>query len=297
MGRVKCIFASFDNIDQFTVAAVKRYEVAIEESKVQGTAVRAMILCNPHNPLGQCYEPEALVEYMKLCQKHKMHLILDEIYALSVYKLPHEEEKYDPELVSFESILSFDTDKYLDTNYLHLLYGFSKDLASGGLRIGCIWTRNEELISALSSLDFVNWPANFCETVGIAMLENEKWLDSFIQTSQRRLGGCSALARSVLDEYGIPYVHKARAGFFLWIDVGNFLAKENAEVTWEQHTEFKKLLRKHKVYITGGDGLASEKPGFFRLCYVKPEAEVRAGLERLMATIVEATEVAYPIGR
>jgi 1-aminocyclopropane-1-carboxylate synthase len=283
---------AFDGIDQFTSEAVKQYEAAIVESKAQDVPVRAMVLCNPHNPLGQCYEPEALIEYLKLCQKHKIHLISDEIYALSMYSLP-EDATSNTNTVKFKSILSIDTDKYLDPNYLHVLYGFSKDLASGGLRLGCIWTRNEALISAMSSLAFFSWTPNFSEVVGIAMLENEEWQDSFIQTNQKRLGERSALARSVLEENGIAYGHRARAGFFLWIDVGKFLAQENEEATWEQHLNFKQLLKKHKVYITGGDNLSSEKPGFFRLCYVKPEAEVRTGLERVVAALKEAAETSH----
>ena len=81
-----------------------------------------MILCNPHNPLGKCYQEEAIIAYMKLCQQYSIHLIVDEIYGISVYELPRE-RKDQVKPVPFKSILSIDSGKYIDKNYLHLLYG------------------------------------------------------------------------------------------------------------------------------------------------------------------------------
>lgn len=93
------------------------------------------MLCNPHNPLGRCYPQEALTEIVKLCARHGIHLLVDEIYAMSVYHIPD-----DSKAETFTSILSLDTDRYISPNYVHHLYGMSKDMACGGLRLGCIHT-------------------------------------------------------------------------------------------------------------------------------------------------------------
>ena len=64
---------------------------------------KGVILCNPHNPLGQCYTKTALEATCKFCEKHNLHLISDEIYALSIY------ESVDvPNPVPFTSLLSLD---------------------------------------------------------------------------------------------------------------------------------------------------------------------------------------------
>lgn len=67
-------------------------------------AVRAVILTNPHNPLGFCYKRETIIAYMKFSEKWDLHLwvdkllmisphretdsvrIVDEIYALSLFE-------------------------------------------------------------------------------------------------------------------------------------------------------------------------------------------------------------------
>ena len=83
---------------------------------------------------------------MRLCDKYKIHLLMDEIYALSVFDVP------DPKATKFRSISTFDTDKYIDPDYIHIIYGTSKDNAAGGIRLGCISSRNAGLRQALSAI-------------------------------------------------------------------------------------------------------------------------------------------------
>ena len=56
---------------------------------------------------------------MALCEKNKIHLISDEVYALSTYSV-------DGEGSTFVSALSIDTRDLIDENRLHVLYGMSK---------------------------------------------------------------------------------------------------------------------------------------------------------------------------
>ncbi len=58
---------------------------------------------------------------MKLCQRHKIHLISDEIYALSVWQNPEV-----PDAVTFESILSINPTGIIDPGLVHVLWGMSK---------------------------------------------------------------------------------------------------------------------------------------------------------------------------
>lgn len=69
---------------------------------------------------GQCYPKETLRGLMALCQKHHIHLISDEIYALSVF------DTGNPDAVPFTSVLSFDATGLIDDDLLHVLYGMSK---------------------------------------------------------------------------------------------------------------------------------------------------------------------------
>lgn len=57
---------------------------------------------------------------MALCQKHKIHLISDEVYALSIF------DSKDSNAVPFTSVLAIDSTNLLRPEYLHVLYGMSK---------------------------------------------------------------------------------------------------------------------------------------------------------------------------
>jgi aspartate/methionine/tyrosine aminotransferase len=58
---------------------------------------------------------------MRFCQKHGLHLISDEVYALSVWKNP--EVPHAPE---FTSMLAMNPDNILDRNLIHVIWGMSK---------------------------------------------------------------------------------------------------------------------------------------------------------------------------
>lgn len=46
------------------------------------------LLCSPQNPWGRTYSKEVLLDYALFAEKHDIHLISDEIYALSVWDNP-----------------------------------------------------------------------------------------------------------------------------------------------------------------------------------------------------------------
>ncbi|XP_042866342.1 probable inactive 1-aminocyclopropane-1-carboxylate synthase-like protein 2 [Penaeus japonicus] len=113
----------------------------IEERIVQltseGRRVRGLVLIQPHNPLGNSFSPEVLREIFAVCARHQMHVIVDEIYALSVFdsSAPH------------HSVLSL---KDLpDPERTHVLWGLSKDFSLAGFRVGVIHTQSEELLQCL----------------------------------------------------------------------------------------------------------------------------------------------------
>lgn len=128
-----------EGVDHFSHAAVDKYAAAVRKAESQGIKVRALWLCNPHNPLGsssltrvsqgvvntdkvqgQCYPREVLEGYMRFCQEHRIHLISDEIYGLSVFDANYSAA------ISFTSVLSIDPTELIDLLLLHVFYGMSK---------------------------------------------------------------------------------------------------------------------------------------------------------------------------
>lgn len=56
--------------------------------KQRSRASSRQIVCNPQNPLGRTYSRETLLAYATFCEENDLHLVSDEIYAMSVYDNP-----------------------------------------------------------------------------------------------------------------------------------------------------------------------------------------------------------------
>lgn len=284
---VKCVYAAFNGEDQFSPeGAVRGYENALLEAQAAGTTIRALLICHPHNPLGQCYPREALIAIMKFCEKHAIHLISDEIYALSTYDLGTSEPSTSQSIVPFRSILTIpDATAHIHSDRLHVLYGMSKDLAGGGLRIGTLYTRNSELWRCLSAMNQFHWIPGPADAIATAMLEDDAWLDAFIVESQKKLGETSTFTRQLLREKGIPFWEGSRAGFFLWVDLRAWLEKSGKEDPWEAEREINDRFVKAGVFLTAGEGMKAEEAGWFRVVFSLDEGSMREGLSRMFKAL------------
>ncbi|XP_063802386.1 1-aminocyclopropane-1-carboxylate synthase-like protein 1 isoform X2 [Pseudophryne corroboree] len=93
---------------------VPKMESALQTAREEGTNVKALILINPHNPLGDVYSASEMVEFLEFAKRHSLHVIVDEIYMLSVFD----------ESATFSSVLSLD--KLPDPQRTHIMWGISK---------------------------------------------------------------------------------------------------------------------------------------------------------------------------
>jgi aspartate/methionine/tyrosine aminotransferase len=101
--------------------------------------VKAVLICNPSNPVGRFYSREALVEIARFCGERGLHLVSDEIFAMSCF-----DSEEEGGLDTFTSVLSIpdDVEKNVKKENIHALYGASKDFGMGGLRLGFLVSRN-----------------------------------------------------------------------------------------------------------------------------------------------------------
>ncbi|KAI7493340.1 PLP-dependent transferase [Hortaea werneckii] len=297
-------------MDQFSPAAVAEYERVLVASSSQtgGPQIRAILLCHPHNPLGRPYPRETLIEFMKLCEKYQIHLLSDEIYAMSVYSpsspSPSHPTSPGPSqgTSSFESILSIpNSDAYISPSLLHVLYGLSKDFAAGGLRIGCLYTRNKPLWRAISAMSQFSWIPVASELLACGLLEDDAWLEAFFERSRKRLSEGREFAGGLLREKGVPFYGEAGAGFFLWVDLRGWLPPplplpplsaaraSGVEGGKEEGKKREKILvdrmMEKKVFLTPGMDMFAEEPGFFRLVFSQEEDVIREGLRRVFEAI------------
>ncbi|GFF75125.1 1-aminocyclopropane-1-carboxylate synthase 6 [Aspergillus lentulus] len=270
------IYTPFHDDDQFGPDAVARYEEAFLQARETGVTIRALLICNPHNPLGRCYPRETLEALLRFCQKYQIHLISDEVYALSVYG---DDDSTD----GFVSILSLDPVPLgVDPALIHVLYGMSKDFAASGLRLGCLISRNERFLQAVLSMSRFHWPSHISCSIATAVLEDRDFVESFLQKSRRLLRSQRDLAARALDEAGIPYAQGGIAGFFLWIDLSKCLDKAilTSQDGWAAELDLSRRLQQIGVEMSTGYAYHNEVPGWFRVLFSLDEESLKEGLSR-----------------
>lgn len=209
---------------------------------------------------------------MQFCQKHRLNLLSDEIYACSVF------ETDDPNTTPFTSILSIDATDLIDPDLLHVTYGLSKDFGAAGLRLGAIITRSRPVLRAIEGVMRFHNPSGASLAIGTAILEDRPWCRTFIESSRAKLAAAQAHVTRGLSEMGVQYLSRSNAGFFLWVDLSPYLP---IELGGETNAEFA-LARK---LVDAGVFLHpreehSLKPGWFRLVYTQDPATVTEGLRR-----------------
>lgn len=109
----------------------------------------------------------------------------DEIYANSIFKP-------DSQFTSLAVLASKREEHGLPMedvhSYVHVMFGLSKDWCASGLRVGCLWTLNAPVQSAMQNLSY------FCAVSGMAqhmladMLEDMAFVERYLKENLRRLG-------------------------------------------------------------------------------------------------------------
>lgn len=269
--KVDLVAVAFGEVDPMSLAAVAHYDRAMEEAKSRGKKVKALVLCSPHNPLGRCYTPKVLEAYLRLCSKHGIHMISDEVYAMSFF--PNQDI---PNPIPFRSVLSLEYKKLIDPSLLHVLYGMSKDFCSNGLRIGAsISADNTQLHAAMRAVSKFAWSSSLADLAWSSILSDENFLQAYFINLTARLTEAYNLCTSILHGMNVPYL-PANSGPFVWIDLSKFLQhktiKSERDLAWQ--------MIEAGVWLATGEAYRSEEPGWFRLTFAVPETEIRLGLER-----------------
>jgi aspartate/methionine/tyrosine aminotransferase/2-polyprenyl-6-methoxyphenol hydroxylase-like FAD-dependent oxidoreductase len=136
---------------------------------------RMLWLCNPHNPLGVVYSREWLQKVAEWAIERGLRIVSDEIWSDIVYT-PHEH-------VSLASI-----SPEIDRNTV-TVYGFSKNFALAGLRVGAAICADQEWkkeIVAASDAESTVYGVSVLSQVAVvaALNDGREWLASFVSHLQ-----------------------------------------------------------------------------------------------------------------
>lgn len=238
------------------------YEINFEdfEQKIIKHNVKLFILCNPHNPVGRVWSKDEIEKMAKICLKHNVLIISDEIHSDLIFK----ENK-------FHSFLTLDH-KYMENAIV--CTAPSKTFNLAGLQTSIIIIPNkvirEKYQHTLANVRLENPNTFGIEAIKAGYNKSEQWLEELM--------GYLDNNRKFIKEYldkNIPLAkYKLPEGTYLaWIDLNEVLPKD------EKIEDF--FENKAKVAIDYGYWFGEQGKGFIRLNFACPQQILKEALDRI----------------
>jgi len=186
---VKPVESHFEN--NFALPPISDFEAQITDR------TKAIIICNPGNPTGYLYTEEEIQKLADLALKHDLFLVADEVYREFVY-----------DGVEHHSIMSLPELK----DHAIMVDSVSKRYSMCGARIGCMVSRNKELMTtALKFAQARLSPPTFAQIASEAALETTK--DYFVEVNEEYTERRDTLINALEEIDGVK-VAKPKGAFY-----------------------------------------------------------------------------------
>ncbi|MGH8940316.1 MAG: aminotransferase class I/II-fold pyridoxal phosphate-dependent enzyme, partial [Actinomycetes bacterium] len=242
--------------------------------------VRAIAVTSPSNPQGHVHSVAILRDLLRVASAHGVDIIVDEIYAHSVFGPGRFVSVRDPEVLA--GGLEIDPDR------VHVVWGFAKDFALSGLKVGVLHTSGAETRAAARALAYFSPTSTDTQALLRDLLADTDWVRHFLAEGKVRLAASYRHAADLLSRHGIGYV-PAAAAFSMWVDLRDRLSAASFAA---EHALWQRIFGTAKLNILPGQFFSSPEPGWFRLCHAVDPAVVRDGVARLGAVLARSRRTA-----
>lgn len=191
---VKPVESHFEN--NFALPPISEFEEQITDR------TKAIIICNPGNPTGYLYTKEEIQKLADLALKHDLFLVADEVYREFVY-----------DGVEHHSIMGLPELK----GHAIMVDSVSKRYSMCGARIGCMVSRNKELMAtALKFAQARLSPPTFAQIASEAALDTTQ--DYFLEVNKEYTDRRDTLIEALEAIDGVN-VAKPKGAFYCVVEL------------------------------------------------------------------------------
>lgn len=232
----------------------------ILEQKLADPQTTLMLLCNPHNPIGRIWDREDLAQIGKLCQKHHVLVLSDEIHC----DLTDPGCMYTPFAAVSEICAQNSITCIAPTKTFNL----------AGIKTSAVIVPDPVLrhkVWQALTVDGASEPSSFATVASSAAFDKgAPWLD----TLRAYLLENKKAAREFISQ-NIPRVQmvQSQATYLLWLDCGRISYYS---------TELAQYIRKKTgLYLSAGSAYGGNGNQFLRMNIACPKERMMDGLIRL----------------
>lgn len=229
------------------------------DRKLADPMVKAMVLCNPHNPVGRVWSREELIKVGELCLKHNVLLVSDEIHCEVV--MPG--YKYTP----FASI----SEEFAQHSVSCV--SPSKGFNMGGIQIANIVSANKDILAKINDAVHRNEVCSVADFGVVALQaaynEGEDYLDQLIDYLHENYEFCKKYCEKNLPQFPLT---KLEGTYLVWMNC------KALGMTSEQFSD--RLCKEAKLWLNAGTMYGEAGEGFMRWNIACPRSVLADGLER-----------------
>ena len=200
---------------------------------------------------------------MSLCEKYDLYIMNDEIWSDIVY----------PD-AKFESIYCLGNER---CHRVMSVFGYSKSFGLAGLRVGCVYTTNDDafdkLVEASDVMSTAGGATSISQVAAIAAMNDSRdWGKEFI----KHLTENRDYAVNFINN-NIPQLHayRPKATYLLYVDI------KDLNCTAVELVDFLKKEVKLSVVPGGHNYFGNQSEGHVRICIATSKGILHEGLNRL----------------
>ncbi len=186
------------------------------EQKIIDNDVKLFIFCSPHNPVSRVWRTEEISRLMKICKKHNVYVISDEIHQ---------------DLIMDKNLQHVPTNVVGDyKDFVITMTSASKTFNIAGLRNSFIIIHNDEIKKKFDDFALRHKVQN-ANVFGylateVAYNQGQAWLDSLIDNINNNYRLCVSWFNQNLPK---AIVTPLEATYLMWVDLGAYLKAEETE--------------------------------------------------------------------
>ncbi len=242
------------------------YEIDYDDlrKKTADKKVKALLFCNPHNPVGRVWTRAELQRVADICCENDIFIIDDEIH-------------HDLILPGYEHTVFANVDSRLSER-IAVCTAPSKTFNLAGLQGSNIIIANPKIRAKVIACGMLNMQMNLnifaytaCKT---AYNECEDWLEELLTVID---GNAKYVERFMAEHFPEIVVHPLEGTYLQWLDLRGL---------GMTHVELKKMLEGAQIYLDNGELFGEAGRGFQRINL----ACARQTLERTMERFRRAVE-------
>ena len=249
-----------------SLKVAERFEIdfaSLEQQLQEG--VKAVILCNPHNPGGRVWTRSELQQLAQLCAQYNVLVISDEIHGDLVFA-PHT-------FTSFYSLEEF-------RQHAIVLTSATKTFNLAGIKNSMIFIDNPQLRQRFIDVQARN-RQNEINTFGqvgtqAAYETGADWLKDLLTYLEGNVNFVCDFFAENLPEVGVM---KPEGTYLIWLD---FSAYGLSDQALQRH-----LIREAKVVLNPGNSFGPGGTGHMRLNIACTKATLAEGLTRIQRAFAE----------